>query len=282
MRYHRIFPTLAVTAAALILTAGLPAPAGAAAPSGIHAVTFEAVDYGFKGPDTLPAGLTSVRMVNRGLVLHHIQLIRLAVGENVGDIEAAFKTEPLKLPAGARFVGGPNAVIPDDSATAIVDLEPGEYVLTCMIPDRKGIPHAAMGMVKALKVSGPAAAKAPEPKAAFQITTMDFSFAVDKPIAPGLQTIRVDNAGTQPHEVIVVRLSPGKSVKDFADAFAPGHTGPPPGRPVGGMTGMEKGAHGYFSATFHRGHYGLICFFPDETRHTPHFVLGMMHDFTVK
>jgi plastocyanin len=164
----------------------------------------------------------------------------------------------------------------------VLYLEPGNYVVACIVPDAKGVPHVNLKMVKPLTVKGPAAAGVSEPNAAVTITAHDFTLSPNGAIKAGPQTIRFNNEGTQPHEVLVVQLPPGKSIKDFADAFAPGHSGPPPGKPIGGSTGIEKGSHMYFTANYTPGHYGLICFFEDATKKAPHFALGMMYEFDVQ
>ena len=82
--------------------------------------------------------------------------------------------------------------------------------------------------------------------------------------------------------MVVVKLDPGKTAKDFGQAFEPGASGPPPGRPLGGIVGLERGGSGFFTGTFEPGRYGLICFFPDQQTGAPHFSKGMTMDFTVK
>ena len=283
MRYSYFLSILAVLIALLFIPVR-PVPAKAAPKTGIPQVTFDAIDYGFKGPDSIPAGLVSVRLVNKGKDLHHIQFLRLDKGKTIKDFIKAAKANPSMVYGNiswVKFDGGPNAVVPGESSSAVVYLEPGNYVVACIVPNAKGVPHVNLNMVKALTVKGPATAGASEPKAAVTITAHDFNLSPSGPIKAGRQTIRFDNKGTQPHEVLVVQLPPGKSIKDFSDAFAPGHSGPPPGKPIGGSTGIEKGSHMYFTADFKPGHYGLICFFEDAAKKAPHFALGMMDEFDV-
>lgn len=283
--YHRLVLSVAAVITAILFISSQPFSARDASAAGIREVTFEATDYGFTGPDTIPAGLVSARVVNKGKDLHHIQFLRLDAGKTMADFTAAAKADPSVVfgkVSWVKYEGGPNAVVPGESTSAIVNLEPGNYVVACIIPDPKGVPHVIHGMVKALTVKGPAVSKVSEPKAAVTITAHDFNFSPDKPIAAGKQTIRFENSGTQPHEVVLVQLPPGKTVKDFADGFAPGHSGPPPGKPIGGVAGLYKGGHAYFTAKIDPGHYGLICFFEDPTKKAPHFALGMMYDFEVK
>jgi hypothetical protein len=266
----------------LMFNAGRPVPIEAASQTAIREVTFEAAGMTFKGPDSIPSGLTSVRIVNKGMDLHEIQLIRLTDGKTAEDFAAVFKGESFYPPAWVKFVGGPNGVIPGESATAVVNLEPGDYVLTCFIPDLKGIPHVAQGMVRPLKVTATPGPGASEPKASVTIIATDFTYSSSAPISAGPQTIRFNNAGTQPHEIVVVQLPPDKTIKDFAAAFDPAHPGPPPGKPIGGMSGIDQGGHGFFTAKFEPGRYGWICFFMDGAKQAPHFALGMMQDFIVK
>jgi uncharacterized cupredoxin-like copper-binding protein len=57
--------------------------------------------------------------------------------------------------------------------------------------------------------------------------------------------------------------------------------GPPPGKPLGGVSGLEYGMSGYFTADFTPGNYALICFVPDAKDGKPHFTHGMMQQITV-
>jgi hypothetical protein len=43
---------------------------------GIRTVTVTASDYTFNAPDTIPAGITEIRLLNRGTEMHHVMLIR--------------------------------------------------------------------------------------------------------------------------------------------------------------------------------------------------------------
>ena len=52
-------------------------------------VTFTAAEYSFQGPDTLAAGLTTLRLVNHGKELHHASIFKLAEGKTLADFQAA-------------------------------------------------------------------------------------------------------------------------------------------------------------------------------------------------
>jgi hypothetical protein len=246
------------------------------------AVTYVARDYGFSGPERIPAGLTTVEIINHGQDAHQIQFIKLPAGKTAADFSAEIIADPARLPSWTQRRGGPNGVVPGERATAIIDLEPGDYVLICGIPDRHGVPHVALGMLKPLRVVAAAERTLKAPQADLTITLVDFAFELSRPVTAGEKTIHVLNKGTQPHEVVVVQLAPGASIKDFAESFVPGVPVLPAGKPIGGIVGLERGLEGFFRMDFPPGIYGLICFLPDITRGAPHFTRGMMMDIMVQ
>jgi hypothetical protein len=278
-----LFPSLTVLSVSILVSAvhWIDGDRVAAARPEAAPVVFVANDYGFAGPDRVPAGVTTMQVVNKGQDLHHIQLLKLLQGKTAADFRAAIAADPARLPSWITFVGGPNAVLPGSDAVATMTLQEGHYVLVCIIPNKEGVPHVALGMQKPLSVSGGKASLVSEPKSDLTITQADFRFALSHPITAGSRTIQVMNHGTQPHEVVVVKLDPGASPKDFAAAFEPGASGPPPGKPVGGVVGLDMGEHAFFTAQFEPGHYGLLCFFTDAAGR-PHFAQGMTSEFTVK
>jgi len=216
------------------------------------------------------------------ILFHHVQLLELLEGKTTTDLQAVANAAPGRLPAWAKFVGGPNAVLPGDQATATVDLPAGNYALMCLIPDQTGVPHAVLGMVKPLIVTPTGIRKVVALKSDVRVTQWDFAFSLSDPITAGSHTIEVTNAGSQRHEVVVVKLAPGATAKDFGAALEQGGLGVPPGLPVGGIVGLERGGHGTFTGHFVPGQYGLICFFVDKKTGAPHFIKGMPLDFVVK
>jgi hypothetical protein len=245
-------------------------------------VVFVAHDYGISGPDRLAAGLTTVRIVNEGRDLHHIQFLKLLQGKSAADFHAAIAADPSRLPGWVKYVGGPNAHPAGTRASATIKLTPGDYVLICWIPDKNGVPHVALGMQKALSIRGGKPTQVSAPKPSITIKQIDYQFILSNRVERGLQTIEVMNQGSQPHELVVVKLAPGATIKDVIASFEPGAAGPPQGELVGGVTGIEKGQRVYFTGEFEPGRYGLICFVPDELTRRPHFLHGMTREFLVE
>lgn len=244
-------------------------------------VTYVAQDFSFTGPDRIPAGMTTVRIVNKGQDLHQVQFIKLPADKTAADFQAEIAANSSRLPRWVHRRGGPNSVVPGEEAVAIVNLEAGAYVVLCGIPDRHGRPHVALGMLKTVQVEE-SVQQNPAPQADLTLTLVDFGFDLSQPIKPGRHTIHVLNKGSQAHEVVLVKLAPGASVSTFMDSFLPGVPAVAAGKPIGGVVGLDRGRDGFFVADFAPGRYGLICFLPDLTTGAPHFTRGMMMDVTVQ
>jgi len=249
--------------------------ASAAKPNVVHVA---GEDFKFDAPDIIPAGLTEFKFLNKGPALHHLAIVKLNGGKTIDDLRAAL-ANPGPPPSWVKQYGGANAPVPGEESNATLNLTPGNYVLICFV-DIGGPPHFAKGMVRALQVV-PSKKPVSNPSASVTMTLYDYSFKLSGPIRAGMRTIRVRNAGKQPHEVQLVQLAPGKTVKEFLDWIGKPE-GPPPGKAMGGVAGMEPGMTEYFTAGFTPGKYGLICFLPDVNDGKPHLAHGMVHEITVK
>jgi len=268
--------------------AGMPHAAIAAATpakvtvrrDGVRVVTVTAADYAFTAPDSIPAGLTEIRLLNRGTEMHHVWLIRLDAGKTLKDLFAVMKPEGA-LPSWARDVGGPNTPGPGGESTAILRLAAGRYAMICVIPSPDGKPHVMKGMAKEVVVT-PAASNVSKAnlRISSTMTLTDYAFGFSQPLQAGSQMIRVKNDAAQPHEVVIVRLQPGKKVADVL-AWMEKMEGPPPGAPIGGTTPMAKGEENIIALDLTPGEYGMICFAPDAKDGKPHFIHGMMTEFSI-
>lgn len=261
----------------LILMVFLAACSSASEPTTLE-TTFTAANNTFAGPETLSAGWTKVTLINEGPEPYHLQFVRLDADKTVDDLVAAMSEDPENFPDWAMPLGGPNAPDPGGQTVAHVNLLAGSYALIDLIPNGEGVPHFLTGMTKTLTVI-PNEEPAAEPESETTIELNDFSFAISGEFTTGKHTLRFHNAGTQPHEAVLVKLADGKTADDYLNT-PPGT--PPPALSLGGITGIEPGANQYIDVTFEPGNYALFCFFPDPTSHAPHFALGMIHEFTVK
>jgi hypothetical protein len=281
---RRIVPGL-VGAAALVAVLGCqvvkpPVDAPVASASGIsRSVEFDASDYTFNTPDSLPSGITTIRLINRGHEPHHAQLLRLNDGVTFDDFTAALQQEgegALRLVSGA---GGPGAVDPTGESEVTLDLKPGMYALACFISGPDGVPHLMKGMLKPIQVTDASDAPAP-PEIQGTFTMKDFTFDMPDTLPPGRQTYAVVNAGPQMHELNVLKLAPGKTSQDVID-WANAPAGPPPFEADGGMNAFSADGSGYMTLDLQPGTYVAICNVPDPASGQPHAHLGMIRQFTV-
>ncbi len=264
-------------------------------PAAPPVVTLTTTEYAFEAPDTIPAGWTTLLVRNRGEELHYAHIVRLEPGRTVQDfIDAyaeAIRTSGPRPNWMTRF-GGPGGVAPGDSSSATQYLEPGRYVWICPIEDSKGNPHFSKGEVQPFVVGppGPHAADEAAPEASAVIRLVDHAFALEAPLSAGRHTIRVENAGTQPHDVALIRLPPGATLEDLRIWLEPERarrTGPeveqepPPMSSPGGIAVIAPGMVGFFEADLTPGEYVLVCFTtaPDGRSHIEH---GMIQQIRVE
>lgn len=271
----RYLATSRLVLLALVAGCASPKPAAPAAP---QLVRVQARDYAFEAPDTIQSGPTTIRLINSGPAFHHAWLVRLEGGRALPDLQAHFASGAQDFPDWATDVGGPNVPNLADSAEATVDLAAGNYALLCVIPD-EGVPHFAMGMMRSVTVI-PATVPAAMPPADIKLTLDDYSFTEDRPLAAGLHIIKIENAATQPHEVVIVRLNDGRTGQDLLK-WLEDESGPPPGTLAGGVTGLSPGHSNQISLHLMPGRYFLLCFVPDKGDGKSHLMHGMTREFEV-
>lgn len=250
-----------------------PAEQVAAAPAPPNTVHVEAADYKFTAPDTLPSGVTTFHLMNGGKEFHHLVLMKVPAA-------ALQKMDPnAPPPADLVVVGGPNAAPPGGTSEATVDLSPGEYTMVCLVPGPDGQPHMLKGMTHTLIVTQrTGTAVMPTPDMTVKLT--DYAFGIADTLAAGHHVIRIENDGPQMHELVLVKLEPGKSAQDFL-AWAEKLTGPPPGSPLNGASPMTTGGVNTVAVDLTPGNYALVCFVTDSKDQKPHFMHGMVKQITV-
>ena len=258
--------------------AAAPQPAAPTTPA-VLAIT--ATDFAFDAPSQIPAGLTTIRVTTHGKELHQAALIRLDSGKTMADLAAAFK-KPGPPPAWAVAAGGPNTPTPNGGTAEVTqDLPAGNYAIICYIPSPDGVPHFGKGMLHPLTVTPSTTPAAPMPNADATVTLADYTFTLSAPLTPGKHILRVDNAGPQVHELVLVKLSPGTTGKQLAAWVAGGMKGPPPAMPIGGVAPIAPGGTAFMPADLAPGNYSMLCFVPDAKDGKEHAMHGMIKDFTV-
>ncbi len=270
-----VAPAMAALLAAPLATAGGP---GHPPPS--PEVTIVSSEYGFDLPASLPAGPTLLHLTNRGKTVHHVTRVQLRSGRRLADLLGALG-KPGALPAWAVPAGGPNAVMPGGSSRALVDLQPGRYALLCFVPDPDGKPHFMKGMARELTVTAAAAKTTPPTRPDLTVRLADYGFTFDGPLTAGEHHLRVLNAATQWHELVLFRLAPGKTARDFVAWAQGGMKTMPPGSFEGGVSPLAPGLENEALVDLHAGNYLLVCFLEDVHDGKPHLMHGMMREVAV-
>ncbi len=264
---------------ALALSAAIAAcaPAGADGPAAPAVVEVTATDYAYRAPDTVHSGLVTIRLRNDGREIHHGQLVRLDSGRTVGDLLALHGHA---FPGWVRSVGGPGVAAPGDSTDVTLVLGPGRYALICFIPSPDGVLHVAKGMLHQLEVL-PGDLPATPARADLVMVLDDYRFELSGALRAGRQTLEVTNVAPQPHEVVLVKLEPGRTAGEFLEWFFSGAQGPTRGRWIGGVVGLDRGERNWLPLTLERGTYALLCFLPDAGDGRMHLEHGMLREIVV-
>jgi hypothetical protein len=115
---------------------------------------YVADEFSFDGPDTIPAGETTIGLENKGNQPHQLLLIELLRGKTLNDVMAVLEKNPDgPPPSWVRVIRKRAFAKPGKSDELTAELTPGSYLLLCFIPDKKTKqPHAALGMVKPVTV----------------------------------------------------------------------------------------------------------------------------------
>lgn len=275
---------LSSTLAAALVAATATARPTAHALGDIPELTIVTHDYRFEAPDTVQAGLTRVRLRNEGNEHHHAQIVRLGPGVTIPKLLEAIGKSVATLPGGTKLVGGPNVPAKGGVSEVVLTLEPGQYALICFVSGDDHVPHLAKGMTRLVTVTPPqyvvAKSKPRQPVEDMRMTLHDYAFDLPAKIVAGRHTIRVENAASQPHEAVLGKLKPGKTLADLVQ-WMKTREGDMPGEEVGGTVGLSTGEVNFMNVDLTAGEYILLCFVPDAKDGKSHLSHGMIRQFTV-
>ena len=247
-------------------------------------VRLEAHDFAFTVPARSAAGLTRVRLVNRGPGWHEANIAKLPDGETIDSYLAGARSGN-SFPAGAVDFGGPGKIAANDSSDVVLDLEPGRYVVVCWHDD-----HVKAGMIATMVVSADSASDTPRrdsagtPAVTGEVALEDFRFTHGPDTyRRGHNVLRVRNVGQRPHDMTIYQLRPGRTIPEFT-AWYRSREGEPPALPVGGMVTLAPGKEGLVEIDFEPGSYFVGCGTPEKTPEGTkiHAQMGMAEAFDIK
>lgn len=296
---HRIFGFLVASVAFLpACSTEDETPLQDLATAAPNVVDLTSTEYAFQAPDTIAAGWTTFRMTNHGAELHYGHIVRLDPGRPVEELVAAY-AEAIRTsgprPKWVTRFGGPGGTAPGGTSSVTQFLDSGTYVWICPVEDNEGNPHFGKGEYKQFVVQAetslagnPAAA----PEADMVVRLSDYSFEPEPALRSGRHTIRVENTGIEPHDLVLLKLAPGRTLDDVQTWLNPERarrenaSEPPPsleslGTGAGGIAAIRPGMEAFFDADLAPGEYVMMCMAtaPDGRSHIEH---GMIRQISVR
>ncbi len=241
---------------------------------------------GWNAPAAVPAGWTRITLTNESDGLRQAAFMRLDDDKTMDDVFAAIEAGMSEPAPWMVPYGGVSGVLPGESGAVSVNLPAGQYIVIDPVPTADGVPGMAKGYFMPLVVEESDGATT-APAANLAVNLIDYAFEADyETFSAGNHTIKVTNSGPQEaHEVVLVKLEDGTAVEDFLAAFAPDAPDAfAPGRFVTGTAAFADISENYLEITLESGAtYALICFTPSPINQgQPHFVMGMVDQFTVR
>lgn len=240
------------------------------------------MEFGFKGPKTVPAGTTRVIVHDMGGVQHELQVGRLHDDKTWTDIEDLLHGPvPDAVATQMTMVGGIPGVEPGGTASTVVDLEPGTYALMCFITAADGKSHLAHGMVQRFDVTEPEGKAVEAPQSKGDIVLADMTITLPKDF-DGTGTWRVVNTGEQQHAATIMRVAEGATRKEVLAYLQaePKPEGEPVVAAMGGAGSIDPGQQEWVELDLPKGRYVLVSFVPDLTKGgIPQFLEGMITEY---
>lgn len=252
----------------------------------INVVTVKSHDYAYEVNPEIPSGLTRFRLVNHGQEGHHMVVFHLPDTMSIATFHRLMAGGAASR-NGIESLGGPEGhdgplqdstvILPTVDDRVVMWLDPGRYMLACMIPVHGGDDfHIDRGMFHPLSVRKSGVARA-EPDFDAVVTMQDHSFDLSAPLRPGRRTVKIVNTGTQEHNLLLDRLHPGRTREDYFSA--PEWVGVADYQ--GGIARMSPGRTAYLDVDIEPGAHIMTCVTRDPTSGRGHWELGMVLEFQV-
>lgn len=227
-------------------------------------VDVKAAEFFFRAPDTVPAGLTTFRLLQAGLIVdrlragvrgralvsdkgddtrgvHMLWVVRLDSGKTVADLYRAASAGQ-RTTSWARQLGGPAFADPPATTNATLELEPGNYALVCYIGsarEDRARSHLLNGMFRPLVVVPSSQRRAAAPKVDVVASISEAKVVTfSSPLRAGRMVLRVQNESAEDVEFKFQRVPPGLTGKDFLAQ----PRGMGPGIPAGGLSSVPPKA----------------------------------------
>ena len=229
-------------------------------------------------PREVPAGLARISLKNGGKAPHEAQLVRVD-GEHSAEevLQAIGGTERGgRIPEWLHAAGGVSTTGPGQTKTAVQPLEEGTHYVFDM---ESGDP--SKGAQAKFEVKGGGGGAEP-PDAPATITASEYKFE-SAGLRAGSNRVRFENAGQEPHHIIMAPLKRGKTLDDVR-AFARTEKGEPPveEEKFVGTAVLDGGTSQVVDLDLQKGKYAALCFITDRKGGPPHVAKGMVTEVEVQ
>lgn len=229
-------------------------------------------------PATARPGWVRLR-VSEDSTPHIVVAFRLPATASDADLaafRAAVDTTPI-TPSPGVAIGGAEIGAQGD---VIVQMIPGRYLLACLTRGEDGHRHLQAGEFAILTIPPATVADSSviAPRATQVIGLVDFAYVGPEQWTAGEQLVRVENTGTQDHQLRLVRLREGASLQTWMAAENPDSVG----TVVAGMARVGPGEAAYLPVDLTPGDYVAYCLVADRATGRPHIMLGMLRSIQVR
>ncbi len=277
-----IRPTLALCAPVAVLV--LLAACGQGSGGEPKPLNLELTESGGKAnysgaPQEVPAGLARISLKNDGKGPHDAQLIRVDGERSAQDVMRAIgaATEGGPIPGWLHPAGGVGTAGPGQTATAVQPLQEGtHHILDSASED------PSKGAQATFEVEAGGGDVEP-PEAPATVTASEYKFETSG-LKPGQNRVRFENAGQEPHHVIMGPIKPGKTIEDVRQ-FARTQKGEDPlggDEKFVGTAVLEGGMSQVVDLNLEKGKYAALCFITDRKGGPPHVAKGMVMEVDVQ
>jgi hypothetical protein len=251
----------------------------------LHDVQLEMRDFAFGMPSELPAGWVDIYATNNGAVPHQALFGKLNDGVTVEKFNEEMAANPEAVFGLIEFSGGLPETAPGAKSRVRLKLSAGNYIAVDFLAGEDGVPNVAKGMQYAFTVT-PSDAPVVDPAADVTVDMHDFYYTMPDEVLAGNFSMKVINAGVQPHEMIIFKLNDGATLDqmfEFIGQMESGEqpAGPPPGEMIGGAFPIGGGSAEVIFLNLEEGNYVGVCFIPDPNSGKSHLELGMVKEFKV-
>ena len=191
-------------------------------------------DYEFEISGEPAGGTLTIAVDNSGKELHELIFTRLLDGKTFDEAKAALDTAAEDVEDPLAGITDSDAVIDDlggaqapGTSFTITgpDVEAGDYVLRCNIPNADGVPHYKLGMLAQVTIAEGSGGTTPE--AGLTFTATDEKLDGPETAEAGETSIEVVNDSSASREITLLKLAAGKTMEDAGRFFESATEGVP-------------------------------------------------------